>query len=237
MEMRMTIDNFHEPEFDVAIVGYGPVGQALAALLGRAGHRVAVFERFGEIYRLPRAVHLDHEIMRLLQSLGLSEVLAEELVPVDDYRWFGADGDLLMRFEPHSPALSGWETDYMFFQPELERAMEAHACVPAGVTVARGWAAEGLVQFDDRVELTLRRVTEEEPGRLALTGETRTVSARWVVGAGGAILRARPRSCRAARGTGGGSSCCSQTSGRPISKIRTGCGRCSSRGIGRRTGR
>src|SRR5450755_3523881 len=186
MEMRMTIDNFHEPEFDVAIVGYGPVGQALAALLGRAGHRVAVFERFAEIYRLPRAVHLDHEIMRLLQSLGLSEVLAEELVPVDDYRWFGADGDLLMRFEPHSPALSGWETDYMFFQPELERAMEAHACVPAGVTVARGWAAEGLVQFDDRVELTLRRVTEEEPGRLALTGDTRTVSARWVVGADGA---------------------------------------------------
>src|SRR5271167_4656676 len=35
-------------DFDVAIVGYGPVGQALAALLGRAGHRVGVFERFGE---------------------------------------------------------------------------------------------------------------------------------------------------------------------------------------------
>ncbi|MGB8878518.1 MAG: FAD-dependent monooxygenase, partial [Solirubrobacteraceae bacterium] len=74
----MTIDYAHEPEFDVAIVGYGPVGQALAAMLGRAGHRVAAFERFAEIYRLPRAVHLDHEIMRLLQSLGLSEVLADE---------------------------------------------------------------------------------------------------------------------------------------------------------------
>ncbi|MFZ0381693.1 MAG: FAD-dependent monooxygenase, partial [Solirubrobacteraceae bacterium] len=79
----MTIDYAHEPEFDVAIVGYGPVGQALAAMLGRAGHRVAAFERFAEIYRLPRAVHLDHEIMRLLQSLGLSEVLADEMVPVD----------------------------------------------------------------------------------------------------------------------------------------------------------
>ena len=66
-----------EPEFDVAIVGYGPVGQALAAMLGRAGHRVAAFERFTEIYRLPRAVHLDHEIMRLLQSLGLSEIMAD----------------------------------------------------------------------------------------------------------------------------------------------------------------
>jgi 2-polyprenyl-6-methoxyphenol hydroxylase-like FAD-dependent oxidoreductase len=182
----MTIDNTHEPEFDVAIVGYGPVGQALAALLGRAGHRVAVFERFREIYRLPRAVHIDHEIMRLLQSLGLSEVLADEMVPVDDYRWFGADGELLLRFEPRSPAPSGWEGDYMFFQPELERAIDGHACAPAGVTVERGWTAEGLEQSDERVELTLRRVTEEEPGRLALTGETRTVSARWVVGADGA---------------------------------------------------
>ena len=173
-------------DIDVAIVGYGPVGQALAALLGRAGHRVAVFERFREIYRLPRAVHLDHEIMRLLQSLGLSEVLADEMVPVDDYRWFGADGELLLRFEPRSPAPSGWEGDYMFFQPELERAIDDHACVPAGVTVERGWAAEGLEQADERVELTLRRVTEDEPGRLALTGEARTVNARWVVGADGA---------------------------------------------------
>ncbi|HYB22974.1 MAG TPA: bifunctional 3-(3-hydroxy-phenyl)propionate/3-hydroxycinnamic acid hydroxylase, partial [Solirubrobacteraceae bacterium] len=171
---------------DVAIVGYGPVGQALAALLGRAGHRVAVFERFSEIYRLPRAVHIDHEIMRLLQSLGLSQFLADEVVAVDDYRWFGADGELLMRFEPRSPAPSGWEGDYMFFQPELERAIDCRACVPAGVTVERGWAAEGLEESDDLAELRLRRVTEQEPGRLALTGETRTVRARWVIGADGA---------------------------------------------------
>jgi 2-polyprenyl-6-methoxyphenol hydroxylase-like FAD-dependent oxidoreductase len=184
--MAPSIDNAHDPDFDVAIVGYGPVGQALAALLGRAGHRVAVFERFMEIYRLPRAVHIDHEIMRLLQSLGLSEVLADELLPVDEYRWFGADGELLVRFEPVRPAPSGWEADYMFFQPELERAIDRHACTPAGVRVERGWVAEGLIEHEERVELTLRRVTEEEPGRLALTGATRTVSARWIVGADGA---------------------------------------------------
>jgi 2-polyprenyl-6-methoxyphenol hydroxylase-like FAD-dependent oxidoreductase len=186
MEIDMTFTDAPQPDFDVAIVGYGPVGQTLAALLGRAGHRVAVFERFGEVYRLPRAVHIDHEIMRLLQSLGLSEVLADEMVPVDEYRWLGADGEPLLRFQPRSPAPSGWEADYMFFQPELERAIDSHACAPAGITVARGWTAEALVQSDEQVELTLRRVTEEEPGRLALTGETRTVSARWVVGADGA---------------------------------------------------
>ena len=173
-------------DFDVVIVGYGPVGQAVAARLGRAGHRVGVFERFQEIYRLPRAVHIDHEIMRLLQVLGLSEVLAEEMVPVPDYQWFGADGQPLLRFERQGLSPSGWESDYMFFQPELERAIDSHACVPAGVSVERGWSAEGLIQTEARVELKLRRVAEQEPGRLASTGDTRTVTARWLVGADGA---------------------------------------------------
>ena len=171
---------------DVAIVGYGPVGQALAAMLGRAGHRVVVFERFAEIYRLPRAVHLDHEIMRLLQSLGLADVLAEEMVPVHDYQWFGADGELLLRFDVSGLARSGWESDYMFFQPELEAAIDRYACVPSGVAVERGWVAEGLEDLGDHVELTLHRVSEEATGQLAKTGEYRTVRARWLVGADGA---------------------------------------------------
>jgi 2-polyprenyl-6-methoxyphenol hydroxylase-like FAD-dependent oxidoreductase len=171
---------------DVAIVGYGPVGQAMAAFLGRAGHRVVVFERFQEIYRMPRAVHLDHEIMRLLQSLELAEVLAEEMVPVHDYQWFGADGELVLRFEREDLAPSGWEASYMFFQPELEAAIDRHACVPAGVSVERGWVADGIRQADHHVELTLHRVSEEEPGQLARTGEHRTVRARWLIGADGA---------------------------------------------------
>jgi 3-(3-hydroxy-phenyl)propionate hydroxylase len=171
---------------DVAIVGYGPVGQALAAMLGRRGHRVVVFERFQEIYRMPRAVHLDHEIMRLLQSLDLADVLAEEMVPVRDYQWFGADGKLLLRFDVNGLGRSGWESDYMFFQPELEAAIHRHACVPAGVTVERGWVADGLVDSGDHAELNLHRVSEEETGQLAKTGERRAVRARWVIGADGA---------------------------------------------------
>jgi 2-polyprenyl-6-methoxyphenol hydroxylase-like FAD-dependent oxidoreductase len=185
--MSATADNGARPfDADVAIVGYGPVGQALAALLGRAGRRVVAFERFKEIYRLPRAVHLDHEVMRLLQALGLAEALAEEMTPVREYHWFGADGEPLLRFEVPTPARSGWEPHYMFFQPELEAALDRVGCGPAGVTVERGWVAEGLVDSDAGAEVTLRRVSAQEPGRLASTRETRTVRARWVIGADGA---------------------------------------------------
>ncbi|MGP3945895.1 MULTISPECIES: hypothetical protein [Streptomyces] len=36
--------------YDVVLIGYGPVGQTLAALLGPAGHRVAVLERWPRLY-------------------------------------------------------------------------------------------------------------------------------------------------------------------------------------------
>jgi 2-polyprenyl-6-methoxyphenol hydroxylase-like FAD-dependent oxidoreductase len=166
-----------EPEVDIAIVGYGPVGQALAALLGRAGHQVAVFERYNEVYRLPRAVHIDHEIMRLLQSLGLADRLAGEMIPLRDYHWFGADREPLMRLVPEHPATSGWEPDYLFFQPDLERALDGHACTHDGVSLQRGWAAEGLVNEADGVVLTVRRSDDDE---------LRTIRARWLVGADGA---------------------------------------------------
>ena len=184
--MRNPGDNT-EPRIDadVAIVGFGPVGQALSALLGRAGHTVAVFERFTEIYRLPRAVHLDHEIMRLLQSLRLADVLAQEMIPVDVYQWFGADGEPLLRFDRQGLAPSGWEGSYMFFQPELESALDRIGCQEPGVTVHRGWVADALVDSHAGPELTVRRV-DDAFGGLALTSDRKTVRARWIIGADGA---------------------------------------------------
>ena len=184
--MSATADNGTRPfDADVAIVGYGPVGQALAALLGRAGHRVVVFERFKEIYRLPRAVHLDHEVMRLLQALGLAEALAEEMMPVHEYHWFGADGESLLRFEVPSPARSGWEPHYMFFQPELEAALDRRGCAGrrCGGTGMGGRRARRL-RGRRRAHAPTR--CPGRAGGLALTGETRTVRARWVIGADGA---------------------------------------------------
>jgi glycine/D-amino acid oxidase-like deaminating enzyme len=42
--------------WDVAIIGYGPTGQMLALLLGQKGYRVAVFERWPNLYPQPRAI-------------------------------------------------------------------------------------------------------------------------------------------------------------------------------------
>ena len=48
-------------DFDIAIVGAGPVGTFLANMLGTAGLDVLLVDREIEIYPLPRAVHFDGE--------------------------------------------------------------------------------------------------------------------------------------------------------------------------------
>ncbi|OYU73575.1 MAG: hypothetical protein CFE45_36960, partial [Burkholderiales bacterium PBB5] len=61
--------------FDVAIVGYGPVGAVAAALLGQAGLKVFVCDRLPGVYEIPRAIALDHEVMRVVQQLGIVEAV------------------------------------------------------------------------------------------------------------------------------------------------------------------
>ena len=65
--------------YDVAIVGCGPSGATLANFLGLYGFRVLVLERAESAYPLPRAVHLDDEVMRVFQSIGLADAINDKV--------------------------------------------------------------------------------------------------------------------------------------------------------------
>src|SRR6476469_6128160 len=162
---------------DVLIVGYGPVGQTMAALLARRGHRV-------EVYDLPRAVYFDDEIMQVWQALGIADEL--DVLPVNTYAWFGADGEPILRMQHPDIGPSGWEPGYTFYQPTLERALDRAVRALPSATVHHNWSGEAFEQHGDHVEVTLRRVREPRTGELEPTDETRTVRARYVIGADGA---------------------------------------------------
>jgi flavoprotein hydroxylase len=164
------------PDLDVAIVGFGPVGQALAILLGQRGHRVHVVERWPEAYPLPRAVHFDHEVGRILQSAGVAGALEGRTVPAAVYEWRNARGETLIRFGRDAErSLSGWPESSMFCQPELEAILDARARSLPTVSVERGCEAVGLRLEPDGVTL-------ETTGG----GAPRTLRARFAVGCDGA---------------------------------------------------
>src|SRR5208283_5603387 len=62
-----------DPCYEVCVLGCGPAGATLANLLGLCGVSVLVLEREGAAYPLPRAVQFDDEVMRVLQTIGLSD--------------------------------------------------------------------------------------------------------------------------------------------------------------------
>ncbi len=111
---------------DVSIVGCGPVGAMLANLIADFGHSVAIIEKEMEIYRMPRAVHIDDEVLRIFQAVGLLNELKESITPFKKMQFVSATGKILMELEllkdykpyGHSPA--NW-----FLQPDLERQLRA----------------------------------------------------------------------------------------------------------------
>jgi len=131
--------------FDVAIVGYGPVGAALATLLGQRGHRVVVLERYLGPYPLPRAVHYDHEVARILQSCGVAEQCSNIVEPAEVYEFQNAERRTLIRFGRIGNGLSGWPQSSMFSQPELEAVLFARVEQLPSVQVRRGSPVTSLV--------------------------------------------------------------------------------------------
>jgi 2-polyprenyl-6-methoxyphenol hydroxylase-like FAD-dependent oxidoreductase len=171
---------------DVAIIGFGPTGQMLALLLGEKGYRVAVFERWPNLYPQPRAVHYDHEIARIFQAAGIAETLASVVESGGVYEWRNVRGETLLSFDWSEQSVSGWPSSTMFSQPQLEAILDSSVKGLPGVTVYQGWAAEHVEQTQDAVQLQIRKQVVTTSGELLPAEDWITVRSRYVIGADGA---------------------------------------------------
>ncbi len=165
-------------DVDVVVVGAGPVGCALALLLGRRGRSVLLVERHSAPYPLPRAVHFDDETARVLQACGIGADLPGLTEPATTYEWRNAEGVPLLRFEMPLQGRQGWPSANMFNQPDLEARLLAKVQDCAGITLRWGQTALDAGSDGDGAWVEL----EPSEGR----GERRRVHAAYIVGCDGA---------------------------------------------------
>jgi 2-polyprenyl-6-methoxyphenol hydroxylase-like FAD-dependent oxidoreductase len=123
-------------DFDVLIVGAGPVGAVAANLAGLWGLKTLVVDKLPDIYDKPRAFGLDHEVMRVFDNIGIAGPIAEHVMPYRTSEYHSTGGRVIKRIAPAgAPYQLGWAANYVFSQPAVESALRARLGELPGVSL------------------------------------------------------------------------------------------------------
>jgi 3-(3-hydroxy-phenyl)propionate hydroxylase len=129
----------------VLVVGAGPTGLVVAALLAEQGIASLVVERRADVYPLPRAVHLDDETMRILQRVGVVDRFLPLTRPALGMRLVDGGLRTMVQFDRSRPlGVHGYPQANLFDQPDLERLLRERVAELDLVELRTGLELVGL---------------------------------------------------------------------------------------------
>lgn len=173
---------------DVVVVGLGPVGLLACIMLGQRGYTVHGIERWPTPFGRPRAVTFDHEIARILATLGIDSDNDPAIEFHDDhYYWMTPEQEILLEVDWISKAQDGWRNRYWFNQPDLEERLRT--LIQTLPTVHLHPGNEVVAFSQDEEGVTVDFVETEVAGAVARSkqgGRTGRIEARFAVGSDGA---------------------------------------------------
>ncbi len=162
---------------DVTIIGGGPVGICAAILLAQQGMTSIVVERHVNPYPLPRAVHIDDEVLRILHTVGVAESFRMVSRPARGLRLVDSRLREIVRFNRAETGIGGFPQANMFQQPDLEAILRRHVAGVPEVELQCGVEFIGLRHETDGVSVTARDLS---------TGRDVHISSRYLLGCDGA---------------------------------------------------
>jgi 3-(3-hydroxy-phenyl)propionate hydroxylase len=128
----------------VIVVGAGPVGATAALLLADAGIGVVMLERHAAPHPLPRAVHLDDEVARILYRAGVADDFLASSRPCSGLRLLDARHQVMAEFGRASTGVHGFPQANMFHQPDLEQLLLGRVAAHPLITLHRTAEVIGL---------------------------------------------------------------------------------------------
>ncbi|MEM7348670.1 MAG: bifunctional 3-(3-hydroxy-phenyl)propionate/3-hydroxycinnamic acid hydroxylase [Chloroflexota bacterium] len=163
--------------FDVAILGYGPVGAALANMLGQYGCKTVVLERETDIFPIPRAVHADAETLRIFQAIGLQETMKPALGTYYKREYLNAKGEIFFETLVRQTTPYGHREDIYFHQPTMEAVLREGVTRFDQIDVRLGYEVSAIDQDEACVTLLARNLA---------TDTEETIQAKYLIGCDGA---------------------------------------------------
>ena len=107
---------------EVVVLGAGPVGLAIANYLGQMGVEVLVIEKLDSLIDYPRAIGIDDESLRTIQSFGLVEQVLPHTTPWHAMRFLTPKGRCFADIQPMTDEF-GWSRRNAFIQPQVDGVM------------------------------------------------------------------------------------------------------------------
>ena len=163
----------------VIVIGAGPTGMTAATLLAQQGIECLLLDRHETVYPLPRAVHADDEIYRILTRLGVGDEFAAHRRAGLGLRLIDPDMRVLAELKRSpKPSANGYPQMNMFDQPELEAMLRANL--------------KRYPQITFRGNVEVSSVMQNQPGRVRVSfldrvrGGDQSVEASYVLGCDGA---------------------------------------------------
>lgn len=163
---------------DVLIIGAGPVGLMLANLLGQQGVNVLVVEKNDTLIDYPRAVGIDDEALRAMQTVGLVDEVLPHTIPDQKIYMVNGDRQILSEVNPTTREF-GWPRRNGFVQPLVDKVL-----------------LDGLKRFPNTSVRFCTEVVDlhqDDDGVVATTERGEKLRARYVVSAEGGASATRTR--------------------------------------------
>ncbi|MEM8897427.1 MAG: FAD-dependent monooxygenase [Bacteroidota bacterium] len=141
-----------ETPYDIIVLGLGPVGLLACNSWGKLGYHVLGIDKVQQAYKFPRAIALDDEIVRIVQSVGLLEPLLQHLRPFKGMELLDTSSNVLVGGILDYP--SGYASNHFFFyQPELEDILREGCKRYETVSTLYDVEISGLGQNEEGVEV------------------------------------------------------------------------------------
>ena len=151
-------------KYDIIIIGFGPTGATLANLLGLNGISTLLIDREYSSCELPRAVHFDGEVMRVFQTIGISDHLVKLLRVNAGMRFVNkSTGEMLLDWpRPQEIGIHGWHASYRFHQPDLESLLHENLKKFPSVEIRNGCEVREIKNLEGSVEVLYEDLKKAE---------------------------------------------------------------------------
>ena len=164
--------------YDIAIIGYGPVGAAAASMFGKKGFNIVVVEPKKDIWDIPRAVHFDGQVQRVFQTMGISSQVEEIVDTMTGITFLNHKGNKIVSLDmTNAPRKNSYHEDVMFDQPKFERILRNEAEKNENIDFKMGSYVSNLIPNKSNNILEIIDIN---------TNQKTEISSSYVIGSDGA---------------------------------------------------